>query len=48
MEILFAAVTKEEATIRKALGTRDMALLLSLLDRAVDALERSESGAENG
>lgn len=36
---LFEAVTKEEGPIREALGTRDMAQLLALLDRALDAIE---------
>ena len=35
---LFAAVTAEEAPIRDALGKNDMATLLALLDRAIDAL----------
>ena len=35
---LFAAVTAEEASIRDALGKRDTATLLALLDRAIDAL----------
>lgn len=38
METLFAAVDREEAPIREALGP-DIATLLSLLDRAVGALE---------
>lgn len=41
MQMLFAAVTREEEPIREALGGRDMAVLLSLLDRAIGALERS-------
>ena len=36
---LFAVVTAEEAPIRDALGERDMATLLALLDRAIAALE---------
>lgn len=39
MQELFAAVTVEEAPIREALGDRDMAALLALLDRAIAALE---------
>lgn len=35
---LFTAVTAEEASIRDALGKRDTATLLALLDRAIDAL----------
>lgn len=38
MDSLFAAVTDEEASIRGALGERDMAQLLTLLDRAIAAL----------
>ena len=36
---LFAVVTAEEASVRDALGERDMATLLRLLDRAIEALE---------
>jgi DNA-binding MarR family transcriptional regulator len=39
MQTLFAAVTREEEPIREALGARDMAQLLDLLDRALAALE---------
>lgn len=39
MQALFAAVTAEEAPIRDALGPRDMAQLLDLLDRALAALK---------
>lgn len=41
MESLFAAVDREEAPIRDALGATDMAMLLALLDRATGALETS-------
>lgn len=40
MERLFAEVTQEEAGIRSALGEKDMAQLLALLDRAVAAVEQ--------
>jgi DNA-binding MarR family transcriptional regulator len=36
---LFAAVNQEEKPIRDALGERDMAVLLELLDGAIGALE---------
>jgi DNA-binding MarR family transcriptional regulator len=39
MQTLFAAVNAEEGPIRGALGVRDMAVLLALLDRAIGALE---------
>ena len=39
MNALFAAVTREESPIRDALGARDLAQLLALLDRAIVALE---------
>ena len=39
METLFSAVTKEEGPIREALGARDLATLLALLDRVIVALE---------
>ena len=39
MQALFALVTREEQPIRDALGKRDMAQLLALLDRAIAALE---------
>lgn len=39
METLFAAVTVKEGPIRDALGPRDLALLLKLLDRVIAALE---------
>lgn len=39
METLFAAVTQQEGTIRDALGARDLAALLALLDRVIAALE---------
>ena len=39
MQALFAVVTREEGPIRDALGTRDMAALLALLDRAIRALD---------
>lgn len=41
IQTLFAAVSAEEAPIREALGAADMAVLLSLLDRAIGALETS-------
>lgn len=40
MDALFAQVTQEEASVRAALGDKDMATLLSLLDRAITALEQ--------
>ena len=43
METLFAVVTKEEASIRAALGARDLAALLALLDRVIVALEEDAS-----
>jgi DNA-binding MarR family transcriptional regulator len=39
MDALFDQVTQEEATIRAALGEKDMGQLLALLDRAIAALE---------
>ncbi|MBO9517675.1 MAG: winged helix-turn-helix transcriptional regulator [Porphyrobacter sp.] len=39
MQTLFAAVNAEEDSIRGALGVRDMATLLGLLDRAIESLE---------
>jgi len=39
MHALFAVVTREEGPIRDALGKRDMIALLTLLDRAVEAME---------
>ena len=39
MQALFALVTREEQPIRDALGKRDMAQLLALLDRAITALD---------
>lgn len=39
MDTLFEQVTREEASIRAALGDKDLAQLLLLLDRAIDALE---------
>ncbi|MEO6151693.1 MAG: MarR family winged helix-turn-helix transcriptional regulator [Croceibacterium sp.] len=36
---LFAAVTREESAIREALGARDLAQFLNLLDQAIAALE---------
>jgi DNA-binding MarR family transcriptional regulator len=39
MQALFALVDREEQPIRDALGKRDMAQLLALLDRAIAALE---------
>jgi DNA-binding MarR family transcriptional regulator len=38
IETLFAEVSREEAPIREALGARDMATLLALLDRAIVAV----------
>jgi DNA-binding MarR family transcriptional regulator len=39
METLFSVVTEQEAGIRDALGARDMAALLRLLDRVIVALD---------
>ena len=39
MQALFAVVTRQEEPLRMALGTRDMAQLLALLDRAIGALD---------
>ena len=39
METLFSVVTQEEGPIRDALGARDLATLLALLDRVILALE---------
>ena len=36
---LFAAVTREEAPVREALGSADFQVLLALLDRAISALQ---------
>jgi DNA-binding MarR family transcriptional regulator len=36
---LFAAVTREEAPVRDALGSADFQVLLALLDRAISALQ---------
>jgi DNA-binding MarR family transcriptional regulator len=41
MQALFAAVNREEQPIRDALGERDMAALLTMLDQAIGALETS-------
>lgn len=42
MHQLFAAVAPEERPIRDALGAADMARLLALLDRAIEALDGDE------
>nr|WP_275950738.1 MarR family transcriptional regulator [Croceibacterium selenioxidans] len=39
MQALFAEVDAAEGQIRAALGVRDLATLLALLDRAIEALE---------
>jgi DNA-binding MarR family transcriptional regulator len=39
MQALFAVVTREEQSIRDALGSADMIQLLALLDRAIAGLE---------
>ena len=39
METLFSVVTEQEGPIRDALGPRDLAALLALLDRVIVALE---------
>ena len=39
MQRLFAAVTGEEGAIRETLGAADLKVLLTLLDRAIAALE---------
>lgn len=39
MQALFAAVHAKEGPIRAALGVRDLATLLGLLDRAIESLE---------
>ena len=39
MQALFIAVAAEEGTIRDALGSADLEVLLGLLDRAIAALE---------
>lgn len=39
MQALFGAVIREEAPIRKALGSQDLEVLLGLLDRAIAGLE---------
>ena len=39
METLFSVVSKQEGPIRDALGSRDLATLLRLLDRVIVALE---------
>ncbi len=41
MQALFAAVNREEQPIRDALSERDMAALLVMLDRAIEALDAS-------
>lgn len=46
METLFALVTGEEEPIRAALGERDMAQLLALLDRTIAALAGGPSVEE--
>lgn len=38
MEALFATVTEIEKPVRDALGSQDMAMLITLLDRAISAL----------
>jgi DNA-binding MarR family transcriptional regulator len=43
MHKLFAAVGPEEQPIRDALGAADMARLLTLLDRAIDALDGEDA-----
>ncbi len=43
METLFSVVAKEESPIREALGPRDMAALLDLLDRVIVALDEDEA-----
>lgn len=48
METLFAAVTQEEAPVRDALGARDMASLLALLDRAIRALGGGATESDAG
>ena len=40
MDTLFAQVTLEESPLRQTLGEKDMAALLTLLDRAIAALEQ--------
>ena len=40
MQELFAVVDAEEQPIREALGARDMATLLKLLDRAIEVTEK--------
>jgi DNA-binding MarR family transcriptional regulator len=44
METLFSAVTGQEDAIRNALGPRDLAALLTLLDRVIVALEGEARG----
>jgi DNA-binding MarR family transcriptional regulator len=39
MQALFVAVAAEESLIRDALGGADLAVLLALLDRAIEAIE---------
>ena len=39
MQALFATVPREEAPVREALGSADLETLLTLLDRAIAALE---------
>jgi DNA-binding MarR family transcriptional regulator len=41
MQALFAAVNREEQPIRDALGERDMAALLTMLDQAIGALDET-------
>lgn len=49
MNTLFALVSPGEAPIRDALGERDLAQLLTLLDRAISALDRAgDSTADHG
>jgi len=43
MHALFGLVTQQEAPVRDALGPEDMALLISLVDRAIAALEEDEA-----
>ncbi len=46
IETLFSVVDPAEQPIREALGQRDMATLLALLDRAIAALGADERSAE--
>ena len=43
MQQLFSAVQPEEQPIRDALGAADMAKFLSLLDRAIAALDDEDA-----